>query len=152
MSIEELKKEYEIQDNRYTAYPIYVTVQELVSVGVIKEGYSVNCPYGDGETITEFRAEDAHGFKTRQDAEKYLKEIYEGCTGGALEAALAEIEELNIGYIWTDIEFFLTIKGAEEYMNANKHNHGKLRTYVRHFERRNFEMRELLNELGFKNT
>ena len=33
---------------------------------------------------------------------------------------------------------------------ANAHNHGKLRTYVHHFERRNYEMRTLLKELGFK--
>ncbi len=35
-------------------------------------------------------------------------------------------------------------------MKANAHNHGKLRTYVKHFERRNFEMRGLLKEIGFK--
>jgi len=35
-------------------------------------------------------------------------------------------------------------------MKANAHNHGKLRTYVHWFERRNFEMRELLEEIGFK--
>lgn len=56
----------------------------------------------------------------------------------------------NVGYIWTPVEFFLTIKGAEQYMRANSHNHGKLRTYVHWFERRNFEMRGLLEAIGFK--
>ena len=117
--LEELKKEYETQDNRATAYPIYVTIQELVCIGVMADGYGVNCPYGDGETRTEKIGEE--------DSETAL-----------------------MGYIWVDREFFLTIKGAEEYMKANAHNHGKLRTYVHHFERRNFEMVGLLKELGFK--
>ena len=49
-----------------------------------------------------------------------------------------------------NIEFFLTIRGAEEFIKADKHNHGKLRTYVKHFNRRNYEMRNLLEEIGFK--
>jgi hypothetical protein len=35
-------------------------------------------------------------------------------------------------------------------MKANAHNHGKLRTYVGYFERRNFEMRWLLEQIGLK--
>ena len=54
MSLEELKKEYATQDNRGTAYPIYVTVQELRCVGVMADGYSASCPYGDGVTKTEY--------------------------------------------------------------------------------------------------
>lgn len=124
MTIEALKKEYAKQDNRSTAFPIFVTVQELVCVGVIADGYSVHCPYGDGEERIETVDED--------DPERKRK--------------------LNMGYIWVDREWFLTIKGAKEYMKANAHNHGKLRTYVHHFERRNFEMRELLENLGFKTS
>ena len=52
MDLDELKKEYVSQDNRSTAYPIYVTVQELFCVGVIADGYSARCPYGDDETVT----------------------------------------------------------------------------------------------------
>ena len=121
--IEELKKEYETQNNRMTSFPIFVTVQERFSVGVMADGYSVNCPYGDGETVKE----------------KYPSDDEDEST-----------PEINVGYIWVDREWFLTIKGAEEYMKANAHNHGELRTYVHHFERRNFEMRELLKEIGFK--
>ena len=117
MNLEEIKKEYAEQDNGSTAYPIYVQVQEKHCVGVIKEGYSPICPFGDAETDIE----------TNDDG-----------------------DELTVGYIWMPVEFFLTIKGAEEYMKANKHNHGELRTYVSHFERRNYEMNNLLNELDFK--
>ena len=146
--IEKLKQEYATQDNRATAYPIYVTVQELVCVGVIADGYSVICPYGDGETITKFRPKDGDCEAPEVDTEEELIKLMkdEGWENPEKE----EIMEYQLGYIWVDREFFLTIKGAEEYMKANAHNHGRLRTYVNHFERRNFEMRELLKELGFK--
>ena len=146
MNIAELKKEYAEQDNRITAYPIYVTVQEQVSIGVMADGYSVNCPFGDGETRTEYRHEEdcELTFESRSD----LVEFLEGEEGD--DYKIGNFIQLNVGYIWTPVEFFLTIKGAEEYMKANRHNHGKLRNYVGHFERRNYEMRELLKEIGFK--
>ena len=149
MNIKELKKEYAEQDNRMTAYPIYVRVQELVCIGVMANGYDV---YGDGEAKTEYLINyngDHDSYDTKEDAIDALKEQYEDDKKG-FEQAVEDIEELNMGYIWHTVEFFLTIKGAEAYMKANKHNHGKLRTYVDHFERRNFEMRELLSELRFK--
>ena len=148
MKIDELRKEYTAQDNRATAYPIYVTVQELVCAGVIADGYSVNCPYGDGETKIEYRHENfEEGFENKQDLINELKNDYED--GSKRIEQIDNIEELNLGYIWHPVEFFLTIKGAEEYMRLNKHNHGKLRTYVHHFERRNLEMRQLLLDIGF---
>ncbi len=149
MNIEELRKEYATQDNRCTAFPIYVTVQELFCIGVMEDGYSVNCPCGDGKTITKYRLKDgdceALEFDNEEELIKYYKE-----NDDDLKVDYNDIQEYQLGYIWIDVEFFLTIKGAEEYMKANAHNHGKLRTYVHHFERRNFEMRGLLEELGFK--
>lgn len=129
MNIKELKKEYETQDNRITAYPIYVTVQELMPVGVIEEGYSV---YGDGETILE----------CPNDCEFHCDD----CIDSKETCELT----LQMGYVWQNIEFFLTIKGAEDFIKADGHNHGKLRTYVKHFNRRNYEMNDLLKEIGFK--
>ncbi|MFA7718261.1 MAG: Nif11-like leader peptide family natural product precursor [Candidatus Absconditabacterales bacterium] len=147
MTVEELKKEYETQDNRCTAYPIYVTVQELHCVGVLADGYSVCCPYGAGEERTEYGHPDLQErFDSRQEVIEELKDRGYDVT----EDELDDIEELSMGYIWHPVEFFLTIKGAEEYMKANAHNHGKLRTYVHYFEDRNFEMRALLKELGFR--
>lgn len=147
MKIEELKKEYATQDNRATAYPIYVTVQELVCIGVMADDYSIS---GDGENKIEYRINgdgEPDVCETKEQAIDLLKEEFQGIE---LDEAIKNIEELNVGYLWIDVEFFLTIKGAEEYIKANAHNHGKLRTYVKHFERRNFEMRNLLEELGFK--
>lgn len=149
MTIEELKKEYASQDNRCTSYPIYVTVQELFCVGLIEDGYSVNCPYGDGETVTKYRLTDgdseAPEFDSEEELIKYYKEKDDDRRVG-----YSDIQEYQLGYIWHPVEFFLTIKGAEEYMKVNAHNHGKLRTYVKWFESRNFEMRGLLAELGFR--
>ncbi len=149
MNLEELKKEYATQDNRFTAYPIYVTVQELFCVGVIQDGYSVHCPTGDGETLTKYRLNDGDCEAPEFDSEEELIKYYKKNDTEHI-VGYNDIQEYQLGYIWIDVEFFLTIKGAEEYMKANAHNHGKLRTYVHHFERRNFEMRELLKELGFK--
>ncbi|MFW9872351.1 MAG: hypothetical protein ACFFG0_04550 [Candidatus Thorarchaeota archaeon] len=137
MNLEELKKEYATQDNRGTAYPIYVQVQELVCIGVIEEGFSPICPFGDGEIRYEHDCEYCNLETPCYDTDN--GEEPERCK-----------EETRCGYIWHPVEFFLTLKGAEDYIKANKHNHGQLRTYVHYFERRNFEMRELLKELGFK--
>src|SRR5665213_3618984 len=149
MNIEELKKEYATQDNRSTSYPIFVTVQELFCVGVMKEGYSVCCPYGDAETKTVYTLEGFEGeYDSKDEIKKMLKD--DGNTPKEVQKEMENVEEYETGWIWVDREFFLTIKGAEEYMKANKHNHGKLRTYVNHFEHRNFEMCGLLKELGFE--
>ena len=135
MNIEELKKEYSVQDNRFTAYPIYVQVQELICIGVMAIGYSPICPYGDSYTKMEHNCDNCSKYPCWNDDEKEP----EHC-----------LEDEPFGYIWHPVEFFLTVKGAEEYIKADKHNHGELRTYVCHFDRRNFEMRGLLEELGFK--
>jgi hypothetical protein len=140
-----LKKEYESQDNRSTAYPIYVSVQELICIGVMRDGYSSICPYGDGGTRTEYSYEDYEG--TFNSIEK-IKEAIEFAGEDVSTFDDDLVEEFEVGYIWHPVEFFLTIKGAEEYMVANQHNHGKLRTYVHHFERRNYEMRELLEAIN----
>ena len=143
--LEALGKEYATQDNRCTAYPTYVTVQELTCIGVMADGYSVA---GDGVNKTEWKHSELEG---SYDSEKEIFDALEEYFGynNRSKDECANVEELNVGYVWQDVEFFLTIKGAEEYMKANAHNHGKLRTYVKHFERRNFEMRGLLNAIGF---
>ena len=149
MDLKKLKQEYSNQGNRMTAYPIYVMVQELVCIGVMADGYTVNCPYGDGVTKTEYKHNALEeSYETEHDISEAISEYYADLNEA--EKEFKNIEEINVGYIWHPVEFFLTIKGAEEYMKANKHNHGKLRTYVDHFERRNFEMRGLLEETGFK--
>ena len=147
MNIEELKKEYTEQDNAFTAYPTYVQVQELRGVGVLADGYSASCPFGDDEIETKYSHSEYEGWWDSKG--ELVKKIQED-SPEKWKGMVYDIEELNVGYIWHPVEFFLTIKGAKEYMKTNSHNHGRLRTYIMHFERRNFEMRGLLKELGFK--
>ena len=150
MNIEQLKKEYAEQDNRGTAYPFYVQVQELVCIGVMADGYSVCCPFGDGETREEYMHPNLEGtYENEQDLIDDMRDWSEDMDE-KINDELSNIAVINVGYIWHPVEFFLTIKGAEEYMKANKHNHGKLRNYISWFERRNYEMRGLLEEIGFK--
>ena len=137
MNIEKLKKEYESQDNRATAYPIYVQVQELMFIGVLEENYSPSCPFGDGEIRMEHNCDSCEDYPCWNEDNPNSEP--EHC-----------INDVRCGYVWIPVEFFLTIRGAREYMQANKHNHGKLRTYVSHFNRRNYEMRDLLKNIGFK--
>lgn len=148
--LEELKEEYKKQDNRGTAYPFYVQVQELICVGVMHDC----CPdVRQGETRIEFRHPDLDYGYCSEDKQALIDAIREYCHDEpreTFEQMVEEIEEYTIGYIWYPVEFFLTIKGAEQYMKDNKHNHGKLRTYISYFERRNYEMRDLLENLGFE--
>ena len=146
--IEDLRIEYAIQDNRATAYPIFVTVQELHQVGVIEENHSVFDPYGDGFTKTVYRHPDFENyFDTEEELIKEMQQYYED--DDKVNSAIPEIEIYSLGYIWRDVEWFLTIKGAEEYIKANGHNLTKPRTYVHHFSRRNFEMTKFLDMLDF---
>lgn len=153
MNLEELRKEYETQDNRGTAYPFYVVVQQLEFVGRIESGESV-C--GDGKTKTEYIYNGDGDYDNYdsikdllEDKVDFLEEDIEDLRDSIYEV-LKNTEKINSGYLWMDKEIFLTIKGAEEYMELNKHNLGKSRTCVKYFESRNFEMRGLLKEIGFR--
>ncbi len=139
MNIEKLKQEYKTQDNRAVAYPIYVQVQELVCIGVVEEGYGVCCPTGDGEIRYEHNCD----YELDSDTNNCI-----GCDPDD-EPEHCDNDK-PCGYIWYPVEFFLTIKVAEEYIKANQHNHGTLRTYVANFHHMNYEMRYFLKELGFK--
>lgn len=131
--LKKLKDEYETQDNRCTSYPIYVAVQELKCIGVAADGYS----YGDdSEVIEEFPECDTCDSWVGDCAEDQEKKCV--------------LDKIPMLYLWTTVEFFLTLKGAEEYMKTNAHNHGKLRTYVKWFETRNFEMRSLLKAIDIE--
>ena len=145
--LKELKEEYETQDNRSTAYPIFVTVQERHCVGVLEENHSVSCPYGDGKTKYVYTHEDLdEDYDSEEECFKALKEW----VGDTESYDRSDIKEQCLGYIWVDKEWFLTVKGAEEYINCDKHNLGETRSYVHYFNRRNFEMRKLLEDINFK--
>lgn len=141
-------EEYRKQDNACTAYPIYIAVQELQFVGVIDEEYG---HAGDCEIVYEYSYADHEEapFKTKTECVENLREHMNGCSKKEIRDAIDSIYELPRLYRWTDIEFFLTHKGADEYLSMDNHNLGKTRKYVRHFSRKNLEMRELLEYAGF---
>lgn len=145
----EIKTEYETQDNSHTAYPIYITVQELKFACVLDESYGRNM---DGEVRYEYSFQDWEDapFKSKSEAVKVLEEMLHGEKQSTINKAIEDVDEFSCLYIWTDVEVFLTKKGADEYIKANKHNLGETRKYVKHFSRRNFEMRNILWSLGFK--
>ncbi len=130
-----LRKEYATQDSCGTAYPFYVTVQEYQCVGVIEDDYSPNgC---DAGIVME------HCCETCEHDPCYDED------DGGKEPEHCD-QDLRVGYAWIPVEFFLTVKGAREYMRLNSHNHGKLRPYIKWFEYRNHEMRNLLKDVGIK--
>lgn len=145
--MEQILKNYKEQDRCGTADYIYIEVQERFCVGVIKDGHDVKCPYGDGETKKVYCAGDL----VYEDYEELLDDIRaDGCGYDENRMILQtlEVEELNFGYIWIPVQFFLTRQGAEEYIRANKHNHkGELRIYVNRFSDRNFEMNKVMDYL-----
>jgi hypothetical protein len=115
MDLNELKKEYENQDNRATAFPLCVWVQELKFI----------CSSSINEEING-----------------YFDAIRIGCDPDGIK--------FKAYYKYIPVELFLTIEGAKDYIKADKHNLREPRTWVGHFNKKNFEMRELLKEIGFK--
>lgn len=107
--LEDLKREYFEQDNRSTAYPIYVTVQELKCIGVIHDDYGVCCPYGDGFTREEYveRIDKDLVFYSREDLDNFLDSNEGECYRDY------DFDRIKAGYIWVDVEWFLTIKGRK---------------------------------------
>lgn len=147
--IDKLRKKYAEQDNRCTAFPIYVTAQELQFVAVGRDGYG-----GAGDCVDKYEYthplnDEGGTWKSKDDVVEWLKD-YHDFKGEKLAREIENIEDILCVYRWTDVEVFLTIEGAEEYIKANKHNLGETRTYVKHFSRRNFEMRALMAEMGFR--
>ena len=139
--MEELIRNYREQDNVFTAPNIYIEVQERHCVGVMADGFSPSCKYGDGETNQVFCSpgHDIYGYESLDELLAENPDVSED-----------EIEEHSIGYIWVPIQFFLARKGALDYIERDKHNHGELRIYVNRFSDRNVEMNKLINFLTKK--
>lgn len=154
--LEDLRIKYETQGNRITSSPIFVTVQELHRVGVMNEDYGVECPYGEGLNKIEFWHSDLdESYDSIEEIKIALLDSFDlrkDCEEDSLiiEGIFDNIKELKVGYIWIDVQWFLTIEGAEQYIALNRHNLKHPRTYVHHFSDRNVEMRKLLETIGFK--
>jgi hypothetical protein len=83
--------------------------------------------------------------------EEYLDETAEGVIESMAENMDITIRQYSMGYIWYPVEVCFTLKAAHQYMKANAHNHGTLRTWIRPVERRNWELIEVMKFLQLKN-
>lgn len=144
--LDQLKEEYATQNNRATAYPLYVTVQELQFVCIFDDSYG---HYHDGVIKCKYNYEDSDSdwFDSKDECIEHIKEYSDR---EHWDSIIESIDEFICLYLWIDIEVFLTIDGAAEFMNINSHNLGETRTYVKHFNHKNYEMRKMLQEVGFK--
>lgn len=144
--MKELINEYVNQDNACTAYPIYVALQELQFVCIFDESYGTN---SQGVIKYHYTYEDQEGWSdSKEECVDQLIEYMKGCTQEEIDRAINNINEFACFYMWIDIEYFLTKKGAENYLKLDRHNLGRTRTYIKHFSNRNKEMRKVLDFCG----
>lgn len=150
-SVEEIKEEYKSQDNRCTEYPIYVTVQEarLVGISIESVSWTSDCNYFTENLYTHSLIED-ETFVSRNHCIKSLTEHWDDNCEFDIEEEIDFIKCDYQLYTYQDVEVFLTVKAAERYIQLNKHNLNKPRTYIKHFHRDNLEMRKVLDSVGFK--
>jgi hypothetical protein len=111
--IRELATEVATQDNRGTSFPCF-TVQEKEEIVGVDCDYNPNVDYRYLEEGDEVEPAD--------EAESELWS--EG------EFGERDIEGLYVATRWQNVAFFLTQKGADEFIAQNHHNHGTLRVYV----------------------
>ena len=136
------------QDNRATALPIWVAVQELKQVAVADQAYheAGRRDYPGEETLWHYYHDDfrAEGF-TQEEVLKEVKEYFsEDYDDHYDEDSDVEEEMVLVQYRYIDVQYFFTVKEAEDYIARDRHNLNKPRTYVHHFSYKNTEIRPLL--------
>lgn len=112
LTFSELQKRIELNDNRYTARPYLLLLQQKEEF-VAHEDYShdtktvyIHHIYGD---VTE-----------SESLYEMVKDLYRN--GYSREDFEDRIEELKVGHHWRTDNVFLTDKGYEEHMELNGHN------------------------------
>lgn len=130
-----LKHELRTQDNRSTANPIFL-VQEEIKV-ISNEEYGCS----DGYDIVEKVTGDYSTYETKCEAYRDLLEM-----GYGKEDIRGEVDEVPYQCRWEAIQYCFTEKGAQAFIDIDKHNHNKLRIYADGLYR-NVEMTTLRNLL-----
>lgn len=113
-TLEEISKKMEGQDNRATSHPIYIVQQRRRIYGLDTRWVDDQVWLLDGEEVSE----------DHPDLPK-VKEQY------AWNGTCPDAWDLT-GYqdIWEFVQPFFSEKGAQEYIEANKHNLTDPRIYV----------------------
>lgn len=125
MEFDELKSRIQQNDNRCTALPYLLLLQE-------KRKYIAHPEYAhDAETIyVEHLTGDYHR-ESSEEAMKAWGRSYYGEDHEELELD-KDYEKFQEGYYWHTVNVFLTDKGYEEHMELNRHNIGEHRTFGIH--------------------
>lgn len=141
--LKEFMQEYVSQDNRATAFPYVVHVQDLVQyVSPIGMNNNEDVPY----------SKPLYEFKKFKDGEYYTLEEIDDVILGLREenaeddAYEYEESEYQYSYKYVAVETFFTVKAANEWITANIHNLNKPRTFIQ-AGHRNFEMKDLFKSL-----
>ncbi len=110
-------KRYKNQDNRCTAFPIYIKLQSAEMVPVHENS--------DYDELKYYHPEFSDGsyFDSKSDLIKYLKE--NDYTEKQIKENLLSLEEVPLKKVWVDRNIFFTIDGYNEHLRLNKHNYGE---------------------------
>lgn len=127
--IRELIEEINRQDNRATAFPYYFAVQELEWMPD-PEGYN----WGEEQREIVVIDDCCYCKKTYRET---VNEELDGLLPISDEAfdELWEKDKQTQTGVWITKGVFLTEIAANRFIEANAHNYGKMRTYVKHFYR-----------------
>ncbi|HJO93193.1 MAG TPA: hypothetical protein QF753_07325 [Victivallales bacterium] len=148
--IEKLQSKYAEQDNRMTAYPFCVTLSELVYIGTVDINHSLN---GNVIIKEEFEHYDFHNrYDNKEDLINDIRSDWEGSDKSQeeIDNYIARIKQVKSVYIWKEIEWFLTVEGAKEYIKLSGQNKDDFNIYIRYINDKNKEIRRLLREIGFR--
>lgn len=137
LSVQELKRRIENNDNRCTAKPYLLLLQEKRRF-VSKEGYNLETEVIYIETVSGDNLE----FKTMEELTSFLNEDVEV---KPIEGENYKI--LEMGHYWETTNVFLTDQGYQDHLQENGHNLGEHRTYGIHAFRNN-EIKSLMEVLS----
>ena len=135
---QELKERIESNDNRGTAMPYLLFLQER------RELVAAN-DYGDSYKWVENITGDFCTFNTKEEAKAFLRNDY--LDDDECEFDGNDIQKYAYHEIWETQNVFLTDKGYQDHLKENSHNLKEHRTYGTHAFR-NKEIRSLYALIG----
>ena len=134
---QELKKRIESNDNRCTAMPYLLLLQEKQTY-IAHDDYA----YDYEEKWVEHYSGDCLTADTREELILKLKENYCDEWDDLSKEVESKIESFKEGHYWKTENVFLTDKGYQDHLKENSHNLKEHRTYGTHAFR-NKEIRSL---------
>lgn len=125
MEMKDIAQEMKTQDNRATARPYIIVLQERQSI-VVPEGHG-------GDVLQYWSGRDCESFDSMEEFERVCLE--NEIEGEEKEKYKNSLEPYWLKYYWEDKNWFFTYKGYERHLELNRHNYGKIRNYVKYVHR-----------------